>query len=522
MATITINGVTIDPTAEADALEGASLLSANARDSDYLLVQADGPLTQAQRAKLEKAGAKILEFVPQDTYICHYTGTSLAKIRALPFVTWANTYLRGFKINPALLPGATAPGPQGLVEADAAASGTLDRTPQRVDIVLHRNARPATVRKKIAAAAGVDPDDITITGNKVRLTVAERSLPKLAEIDAVRSIERVSPKKLQNNIARDIVRVGVPLADATVLEGAGQIVAVGDTGFDKGSTTNVHPGVHGPRQEALRAGRPGKQNDPHGHGTHVAGSVLGDGNSTTHRRQGCAARRRRPGWCCSRRSRRERRTGWPARPTSQTCSSSRTRPTRRACTPTPGAISRRRRPVQLRVFRARRLRLEPPRPGDLLRRRQRGHRLGRQRHGRSQLDQAAEHGQELHHDRRDREQPADQNLSTYGSAGPGTFPQRRSRPIVSPTTPTVMVAFSSRGPTHDQRIKPDVVAPGTCILSTRSRDCARRPAGDLVERPVVLLRRRHEHGHAAGRRLRGGAARVRWSRSKRSPRRAPR
>ena len=32
-----------------------------------------------------------------------------------------------------------------------------------------------------------------------------------------------------------------------------------------------------------------------------------------------------------------------------------------------------------------------------------------------------------------------------------------------------MVAFSSRGPTREGRIKPDVVAPGTCILSTRSR-----------------------------------------------------
>lgn len=32
-----------------------------------------------------------------------------------------------------------------------------------------------------------------------------------------------------------------------------------------------------------------------------------------------------------------------------------------------------------------------------------------------------------------------------------------------------MVAFSSRGPISDGRIKPDVVAPGTFILSTRSR-----------------------------------------------------
>ncbi len=36
--------------------------------------------------------------------------------------------------------------------------------------------------------------------------------------------------------------------------------------------------------------------------------------------------------------------------------------------------------------------------------------------------------------------------------------------------PEGMAAFSGRGPTTDRRIKPDVVAPGTSILSTRSRD----------------------------------------------------
>jgi hypothetical protein len=38
--------------------------------------------------------------------------------------------------------------------------------------------------------------------------------------------------------------------------------------------------------------------------------------------------------------------------------------------------------------------------------------------------------------------------------------------------PEGIVAFSSRGPTLDRRIKPDVVAPGTFILSTRSRDAS--------------------------------------------------
>ncbi len=41
-----------------------------------------------------------------------------------------------------------------------------------------------------------------------------------------------------------------------------------------------------------------------------------------------------------------------------------------------------------------------------------------------------------------------------------------------------MAAFSSRGPTKEGRFKPDVVAPGTSILSTRSR-AARPPSPDL-------------------------------------------
>ena len=42
---------------------------------------------------------------------------------------------------------------------------------------------------------------------------------------------------------------------------------------------------------------------------------------------------------------------------------------------------------------------------------------------------------------------------------------------------TDVVAFSSRGPTNDGRIKPDVVAPGTFILSTRSRFIAPNHTG---------------------------------------------
>jgi hypothetical protein len=58
---------------------------------------------------------------------------------------------------------------------------------------------------------------------------------------------------------------------------------------------------------------------------------------------------------------------------------------------------------------------------------------------------------------------------TYGEAWKDDYPVEPLKSDPMANDPDDMVAFSSRGPTADGRIKPDVVAPGTYILSTRSR-----------------------------------------------------
>src|SRR4051812_12654070 len=102
MASITINGVSINPSAPRPQRAAMSLDNANAKNSDYILVQTKAPIDKAQRAQLEKAGAEILEAVPGSAFVCHFPQTSLAKIRALPFVAWADVYPEVVKIAPAL------------------------------------------------------------------------------------------------------------------------------------------------------------------------------------------------------------------------------------------------------------------------------------------------------------------------------------------------------------------------------------------------------------------------------------
>lgn len=282
MAKITINGITVDPLTQGPALAAANLHAADASGSNYILIQTKQPLDKAQKAELAAKGVVILEYVPDDTYLCQFQPTNLNEIRALPYVAWANVYVSGFKVSPALT--ASPPGGHGarsLLEVAAAPARTFSTVPKTVDVVFHGGVDPSTLRDRVAAAVRVDPADVKVNRQKIRITVQTQYLPDLAAIDEVRHIEEVIPKKLHNNVARQILRLDGNPGPGATFEGEGQVVAVADTGFDQGSTTNVHPAFTGRVARLYALGRPNNANDPNGHGTHVAGSVLGGGTSAT-------------------------------------------------------------------------------------------------------------------------------------------------------------------------------------------------------------------------------------------------
>jgi serine protease AprX len=152
-----------------------------------------------------------------------------------------------------------------------------------VDVSLHPNVKTAIINAfetEIASATGVPVSHVDIEHGKVRVTVSKDRLAALARIDEVRNIHEYHEPTFFNKAAGEIMEVHQPvgLKNATY-KGKGQTVCVSDTGFDTGDKDECHA-AFGNRVLALYPlGRQdtGQADDFDGHGTHVCGSVLGNG-----------------------------------------------------------------------------------------------------------------------------------------------------------------------------------------------------------------------------------------------------
>ncbi len=467
MARISINGVTLDPIQDTPSLKNFSLFSADAASSNYILLQTHAPLNAAEKKELFRAGATPLEHVPENTYVCEYKETDLDKLRALPFVKWVHVYLNGFKIAPELqtngqMMKASFLSLQGITNVPSS-NKTL------VNIVLHSGAAEDTAVAKIAAVSGVSPGNLTSENGNVRMLVDANHLNALSRIDEVRHIEAVHEKKLWNDIARGIMGVDV-VKTSLGFEGAGQIIAVCDSGFDTGNVTNPHPAFEGRVKALYGLGRPGDPSDPHGHGTHVCGSVLGDGHSTIYgpirgtapaatlvMQSILAADYSLSGLGNGLTTILQKAYDDGARVHSNSWGDTNNQYTADSKDVDSFIWNHRDAVV---VFAAGNTGIDTDQNGIID-----SHSVGSPSTAKNCITVGASENR-----RPDFSYVEGPNkFRRYSERWPNSFPAKPLSNDLLADNPNGLAAFSSRGPTADGRIKPDVVAPGTAILSTRSR-----------------------------------------------------
>lgn len=412
------------------------------------LVSLTSPLMGEMREALGATGAHLDEYVPHHAYVATATPEQAAEVINLPFVRDVERY---------------GPSKTGPIVLTAGAHDRGDDEPARLwDLWLS----DASVRGQVLS--WLEQNDVSVVGDggrRVRLALPAGSglQREISTLPGVLSMVEHVPPKLFNDIARGLLGVTSDIGRSLPLTGAGQVIAVADTGLQ-----DDHPDFAGRVIEVVALGRPNDASDPHGHGTHVAGSVLADGSASDGTYAGVA-----PAARLYFQSLLDPRGGLGGLPVSledlfepayqagaRVHNNSWGAATASAYTVDSNdvdAYAAKRRDMLIVIAAGNEGTAADPfnsEPGfvDWLS-------IGSPASCKNALTVGAA---------RNRRMTGGLSGRTYGNTWRQDFPKPPIADQRVSGDPECMAAFSSRGPCDDRRIKPDIVAPGTDIVSTRS------------------------------------------------------
>lgn len=417
------------------------------------------PIQPAWQEELEAAGAVVRAYLPDHALLIEAPLAGLEKIRRLPQVAWSGEYRPAHKIQPLLA---------GLARQNPALSVP-------VTIQTFSPGDAAALARQLQAAGA---SDIRATAAKrwglVRAVMPARTASDLAALPEVQWIEHHETPEFLNDFARASEHLDIDAArEEHGLSGDGQIVAIADTGLDTGNRNTLHPDFAGRLLEVLDTGRLTNWSDAYYHGTHVAASLLGTGAASGGQYRGAAPGAQlvfqsiltdsatlnlpddlnefyQPPYDLGARIHSD---SWGSAVYGEYTSDSMT---------TDEFVWDH--PDMLPVFAAGNEGIDADRNGVV---------------DAPSLDSPASAKNVLAVGASESGRPSGsggKTAQTYGSAWPWDYPAPPiSTDLISSSPddgPQGMAAYSSRGPAADGRTKPDLVAPGTDIISARSRASA--------------------------------------------------
>jgi len=286
---ILLKNAQFDTSIPQPAVVSADILSISQYPSDvdgYYIVQFSDYIREEWKQAVSDTGADIFDYVPNNAFVVRMDPAEKSRVESLDEVQWIGIYHSSYRISPAL---SSAISNAASVSAVAQERSGVEEA-AIVDIIIllfdaHDNERVLSGIEKLGG------EIVDNAGDIIRVRIDGSKIPDIAIMNGVSWIEKYVQPVILNDVAANITNV-YDVRNTYGLTGSGQIVAVADSGLDTGvNDASMHDDIEG-RIEALHAwwsedGDTGAE-DNNGHGTHVAGSVLGNGSRSNGQYAGMA------------------------------------------------------------------------------------------------------------------------------------------------------------------------------------------------------------------------------------------
>jgi serine protease AprX len=246
------------------------------------IVQFQGSIREEWVEQIKALGGREMGYLPDYAFLVWMDGSTRAKVESLSAVRWVGIYQPAYKLSP-----------------------NLDRTKPLYRVVLFEGSDLAAIESRLK---DLNTPTTSVPGEQFTLVLPDGNVETVAAWPEVLWIENRPVYRPTNDVASGIM--AAPISWSNGLTGSGMIVTVADTGIDSGvdksTAGDMHPDFDNRLRKRISSTWPvpddgcfgccianigandGPSDVDSGHGTHVLGSLGGNGAASGGQIKGLA------------------------------------------------------------------------------------------------------------------------------------------------------------------------------------------------------------------------------------------